>query len=62
MSLYGPRSRPNPHFKLWKCQESNPRHHGQKDRYTDPWINEAMIVVVVAVVAVVLQVLLVSCV
>ena len=25
----GPRSRPNPHLKLWKCQESNPRPHGQ---------------------------------
>ena len=22
-----PRSRPNPHLKLWKCQESNPQPH-----------------------------------
>ena len=23
----GPRFRPNPHLKLWKCRESNPRPH-----------------------------------
>ena len=26
--LGAPRSRPDPHLKLWKCRKSNPRPHG----------------------------------